>query len=90
MITVEQEGVLLWEEYRLSALAIPFWGLTALSCRRSFWSSFPHNSTVRYGVANNGVSAGINLGALFLRFFTIRRGIILMSALAFIIQPWQL
>jgi NCS1 family nucleobase:cation symporter-1 len=41
-------------------------------------------------VANNGVSAGIDLAALFPRFFTIRRGMILMSAVAFIIQSWQL
>ncbi|KPI36855.1 Uridine permease [Cyphellophora attinorum] len=41
-------------------------------------------------VANNGVSAGIDLAALFPRFFTIRRGMLCMAALSFVIQPWQL
>ena len=41
-------------------------------------------------VANNGVSAGIDLASLFPRFFTIRRGMIVMSGLAFVLNPWQL
>jgi NCS1 family nucleobase:cation symporter-1 len=41
-------------------------------------------------VANNGVSAGIDLASLFPRFFTIKRGMLPMPALAFVVQPWQL
>lgn len=41
-------------------------------------------------VANNGLSAGIDLSAMLPRYFTIRRGMLLMSALAFIVQPWRL
>lgn len=41
-------------------------------------------------VANNGLSAGMDLSALFSRVFTIKRGMLLMSCLAFVVQPWQL
>lgn len=41
-------------------------------------------------VANNGLSAGMDLASLFPRIFTIRRGMYSMSVLAFIVQPWQL
>lgn len=87
----EQEGTLLWAPYDL---------FTAL--QQHYNNSHRSRAAVAFGilsfliaqfgmvVANNGVSAGIDLSSLFPRFFTIRRGMLLMSAIAFIVQPWQL
>lgn len=41
-------------------------------------------------VASNAVVAGIDLAALFPRYFTIRRGAYITVLLALIMQPWQL
>ncbi|RFU25603.1 hypothetical protein B7463_g10736, partial [Scytalidium lignicola] len=87
----EQEGTLPWAPYDL---------LSALQTHYN--NSHRSRAAVAFGilsfliaqfgmvVANNGVSAGIDLSSLFPRFFNIRRGMLLMSALAFIVQPWQL
>ncbi|KAI1617868.1 putative uracil permease [Exophiala viscosa] len=87
----EQQGTLLWAPYDLlSALQSHYHNSSRSRAAVAFASlSF---LVAQFGmvVANNGVSAGIDLSALMPRYFTIRRGMLLMSALAFIVQPWQL
>jgi len=41
-------------------------------------------------VANNGLASGLDLSALFPRYFTICRGMLLMCLVLFTMQPWQL
>jgi cytosine/uracil/thiamine/allantoin permease len=41
-------------------------------------------------IPNNGLASGLDLSALFPRYFTIRRGMLLMCAISFITQPWEL
>lgn len=87
----EQQGVLLWEPYKLfSDVQSPYGDSPRSRAAAAFGSLSFMIAQFDMVVANNGVSAGIDLAALFPRFFTIRRGILLISALTFIIQPWQL
>jgi nucleobase:cation symporter-1, NCS1 family len=87
----EQQGVLLWEPYRLFGALQSHYNDSSRSRAASAFGSLAF-MIAQFGmvVANNGVSAGINLAALFPEYFTIRRGMLLMSGLAFIVQPWQL
>lgn len=41
-------------------------------------------------VANNGLSGGMDISSLLPRYFTIRRGMLLLCVISFIVQPWQL
>ena len=41
-------------------------------------------------VANNGLSGGMDISSLLPRYFTIRRGMLLLAVISFIVQPWQL
>lgn len=87
----EQEGVLLWEPYRLFSALQSHYNNSPRSRAAAAFGAISF-MVAQFGmvVANNGVSAGIDLASLFPRFFTIRRGMFLMSALAFVVQPWQL
>jgi NCS1 family nucleobase:cation symporter-1 len=87
----EQEGVLLWEPYRLFSALQAHYGNSGRSRAAAAFGAISF-MVAQFGmvVANNGVSAGIDLASLFPRFFTIRRGMYLMACLAFIVQPWQL
>jgi len=87
----EQEGVLLWQPYALyGALQQHYHNSSGARAAVAFGSLAFGVAQFGMVVANNGVSAGIDLSALMPRWFTIRRGMCLMSMLAFIIQPWQL
>ncbi|CAO2653150.1 Nn.00g025610.m01.CDS01 [Neocucurbitaria sp. VM-36] len=87
----EQEGTLLWAPYSLFSALQAHYDDSPRSRAATAFASISF-LVAQFGmvVANNGVSAGIDLASLFPRFFTIRRGMYLMAALAFIIQPWQL
>lgn len=41
-------------------------------------------------VANNGLSGGMDISSLLPKYFTIRRGMLLLACISFIVQPWQL
>ncbi|KAF2122696.1 uracil permease [Lophiotrema nucula] len=87
----EKSGTLLWEPYRLfSALQAHYNNSPRSRAAAAFGSLSFMIAQFGMVVANNGVSAGIDLASLFPRFFTIRRGMYLMACLAFIVQPWQL
>jgi NCS1 family nucleobase:cation symporter-1 len=90
-ISPEQQGVLLWEPYKLFGALQTHYGDSPRSRAAAAFGALSF-MIAQFGMvaANNGVSAGIDLAALFPRFLTIRRGMFLKSALAFIIQPWQL
>ncbi|EXJ82513.1 hypothetical protein A1O3_06326 [Capronia epimyces CBS 606.96] len=87
----EQNGTLLWAPYELFSALQQHYDNSSRS-RAAVAFGILSFMVAQFGmvVANNGLSAGIDLSALFPRFFTIRRGMLLMSALAFIVQPWQL
>jgi NCS1 family nucleobase:cation symporter-1 len=87
----EQSGVLLWEPYRLFTALQMHYDNSSRSRAAAAFASLAF-AVAQFGmvVANNGVSAGIDLASLFPRWFTIRRGMHVMACLAFIIQPWQL
>jgi NCS1 family nucleobase:cation symporter-1 len=87
----EQHGTLLWEPYNLYSALQSHYGNSSRSRAAVAFGSLSF-LIAQFGmvVANNGISAGIDLTSLFPRFFTIRRGMLLMSAVAFIVQPWQL
>lgn len=87
----ESEGTLLWEPYSLfSAIQLHYEDSPRSRAAVAF-ASIPF-ILAQFGqvIANNGVSAGNDLTALFPRFFNIRRSMYVMSALAFVVQPWQL
>lgn len=87
----EQEGVLLWEPYRLlTALQAHYNNGSGARAGVAFASLAFMVAQFGMVVANNGLSAGMDLSALLPRFFTIRRGMFTMSVVAFIVQPWQL
>ncbi|RVX68450.1 hypothetical protein B0A52_07450 [Exophiala mesophila] len=87
----EQEGTLLWAPYDLFTALQQHYNNSSRSRAAVAFASLSF-LVAQFGmvVANNGLSAGMDLSALFPRFFTIRRGMWLMSCLAFIVQPWQL
>lgn len=87
----EQNGTLLWAPYDLFSALQQHYDNSSRS-RAAVAFGILSFMVAQFGmvVANNGVSAGIDLSALFPRVFTIRRGMLLMSALAFVVQPWQL
>ncbi|PNS14447.1 Thiamine transporter isoform D [Sphaceloma murrayae] len=87
----ETTGRLLWEPYNLLSALQTHHNNSHRSRAAVAFSSLAF-AVAQFGmvVANNGLSAGMDLSALFPRFFTIRRGMLLMSALAFVVQPWQL
>jgi len=87
----ESQGTLLWEPYRLfSALQQHYDNSPRSRAAAAFGSLSFMIAQFGMVVANNGLSAGIDLSALFPRYFTIRRGMWLMAALAFVVQPWRL
>ncbi|KEF60185.1 uncharacterized protein A1O9_05035 [Exophiala aquamarina CBS 119918] len=87
----EQQGTLLWEPYRLFGALQQHYNNSPRSRAAAAFGSLSF-MVAQFGmvVANNGVSAGIDLSSLLPRFFTIRRGMYLMSCIAFILQPWRL
>lgn len=87
----EKNGVLLWEPYRLlDALQLHYEDSSGSRAAVVFASLAFMVAQFGMVVANNGLSAGMDLSALLPRFFTIRRGMCLMAAMAFVIQPWRL
>ncbi|KAF2219387.1 NCS1 nucleoside transporter [Elsinoe ampelina] len=87
----ENAGTLLWEPYNLLSALQRHHDDSPRSRAAVAFASLAF-AVAQFGmvVANNGLSAGMDLSALFPRAFTIRRGMLLMSALAFVVQPWQL
>jgi len=87
----EQQGTLLWAPYDLFSALQQHYDNSSRS-RAAVAFGILSFMVAQFGqvVANNGVSAGIDLSALLPRFFTIRRGMLLMACLSFLIQPWQL
>ena len=87
----EEKGTLLWEPYSLYAAIQSHYHNSSRSRAAVAFGSLSF-MVGQFGmvVANNGVGSGIDLTSLFPRFFTIRRGMILMSAVSFIVQPWEL
>lgn len=87
----EQEGTLLWAPYTLLSALQRHYNNSSRSRAAVAFSSLSF-LVAQFGmvVANNGLSAGMDLSALLPRYFTIRRGMLLMSCMAFIVQPWQL
>ncbi|KAJ9632990.1 hypothetical protein H2204_007380 [Knufia peltigerae] len=87
----EQEGTLLWAPYDLFGALQQHYDNSSRSRAAVAFAAISFGvAQLGMVVANNGVSAGIDLAALLPRFFTIRRGMLLMSCLAFVVQPWQL
>ncbi|KAF7190988.1 putative permease C29B12.14c [Pseudocercospora fuligena] len=72
----EKHGVLLWEPYRLLDALQVHHDNSSGSRAAVFFASLAF-MVAQFGmvVANNGLSAGMDLSALLPRFFTIRRGI---------------
>uniref|UniRef100_A0A093UZ44 Putative permease C29B12.14c n=1 Tax=Talaromyces marneffei PM1 TaxID=1077442 RepID=A0A093UZ44_TALMA len=87
----EQEGKLLWAPYELFAALQAHYGNSSHSRAAVAFGGLSF-MIAQFGmvVANNGVGAGLDLSGLFPRYFTIRRGIVLMSIISFIVQPWAL
>lgn len=87
----EKEGTLLWAPYTLFDALQEHYNNSPRSRAAVAFASLAFG-VAQFGmvVANNGVSAGIDLSALLPRFFTIRRGMLLMACLSFVTQPWQL
>lgn len=87
----EQEGTLLWAPYELYAALQSHYGNSSRSRAAVAFGGLSF-MIAQFGmvVANNGVAAGLDLSGLFPRYFTIKRGMILMSILSFIVQPWTL
>ncbi|KAJ0421310.1 permease for cytosine/purines, uracil, thiamine, allantoin-domain-containing protein [Aspergillus carlsbadensis] len=87
----EETGTLLWEPYTLlSTLQSPYGHSPRSRVAVAFASlSF---MVAQFGmvVVNNGVAAGLDLAALLPRYFNIRRGMLLMVVISFIVQPWEL
>ncbi|KAH8697839.1 putative uracil permease [Talaromyces proteolyticus] len=87
----EQEGTLLWAPYDLYSALQAHYGNSSRSRAAVAFGGLSF-MIAQFGmvVANNGVAAGLDLSGLFPRYFTIRRGMILLSMISFIVQPWSL
>lgn len=87
----EQEGTLLWAPYDLYAALQAHYGNSSHSGAAVAFGGLSFMiAQLGMVVAKNSVAAGIDLSGLFPRYFTIKRGMILMSILSFIVQPWTL
>ncbi|KAK4549656.1 hypothetical protein LTR36_004957 [Oleoguttula mirabilis] len=87
----EYSGTLLWEPYELlSALQLHYDDSSHARAAVAFASLAFMVAQFGQVVANNGVAGGLDLSALLPRYFNIRRGMLLLTVISFITQPWQL
>ena len=87
----EQKGTLLWAPYNLfDALQQHYNNSSRSRAAVAFAMLSFIVAQIGQVVANNGMAAGIDLSALFPRFFTISRGRVLLCCLSYVVQPWQL
>lgn len=87
----EFEGTLLWEPYRLLDALQLHYNDSPGSRAAVFFAGFAF-MVAQFGmvVANNGVAGGLDIASILPRYFTLRRGMLLLVAISFIVQPWQL
>jgi NCS1 family nucleobase:cation symporter-1 len=87
----EQNGTLLWQPYTLLSALQEHYNHSSRSRAAVAFGSLSFG-VAQFGmvVANNGLASGLDLSALFPRYFTIRRGMLLMCVISFIVQPWEL
>ncbi|KAL3455030.1 permease for cytosine/purines, uracil, thiamine, allantoin-domain-containing protein [Aspergillus heterothallicus] len=87
----EANGTLLWEPYALLSTLQEHYDNSSRSRAAVAFMSLSF-MIAQFGmvVVNNGVAAGLDLAALFPRYFNIRRGMLLMVMISFIVQPWEL
>jgi NCS1 family nucleobase:cation symporter-1 len=87
----EQAGTLLWEPYRLLDALQVHYGDSSGSRAAVFFAALAFMvAQFAMVVANNGLSGGMDISSLLPRYFTIRRGMLLLACVSFITQPWQL
>lgn len=87
----ETNGTLLWQPYELlTQLQMHFNNSSRSRVAVAFASLAFMLAQFGQVVANNGVSGGMDLAALLPRYFNMRRGMLALTCVSFIVQPWQL
>ncbi len=87
----ESNGTLLWQPYDLLMALQEHYNNSSRSRAAVVFASLAF-MLAQFGqvVANNGLCAGMDLSALFPRYFNLRRGMLTLTCISFIVQPWQL